>query len=216
LVPELVVRQFPNGNFVQNSYLVGDPGARRAVLIDPGEDPAALLGEVKRGQWQVDGIWLTHAHLDHILGVAVARQLTGARVFLHPADRSLYDGVGRQAAEFGLSAPDLPAPDVELGDGDELVLGGHRFLVRHTPGHSPGSVSFIGAGRVFAGDVLFRGSIGRTDIVGGNFSTLMRSIHAHLLSLPDDTVLHSGHGEDSTIGIERRTNPFITGAVSTG
>ncbi len=210
------MRRFPNGNFVQNSYLVGDPGSRRAVLIDPGEDPAALLGEVQRGGWQVDGIWLTHAHLDHILGVAAAKQLTGAPVFLHPADRSLYDGVGKQAAEFGLTAPALPAPDVELGDRDELVVGGHRFLVRHTPGHSPGSVSFIGAGRVFAGDVLFCGSIGRTDLVGGNFNTLMRSIHAHLLSLPDHTVLHSGHGEDSTIGIERTTNPFITGAVSAG
>ncbi len=213
---ELVVRKFPNGRFAQNSYLLGDEVSRAAVLIDPGEDPSELLAEVRRGGWRVAAIWLTHAHIDHVLGVPDAKKATSAPVLLHADDFPLYANVRQQAAWMGFEAPDLPAPDGNLHDGQVLSIGTHEFVVRHTPGHSPGSVSFIGSGCAIAGDVLFSGSIGRTDLPGGNFFTLMRSIHAHLLTLPDDTTLYSGHGEDSTIGIERATNPFITGEVRTG
>jgi len=215
-VSELVVRKFTNGRFAQNSYLVGDHASRAAVLIDPGEDPRALLAEVARGGWRVEGIWLTHAHVDHVLGVPAAKAVTAAPVLLHAADHALYAAVPLQATWMGFDAPALPPPDAELHDGQELRVGAHRFIVRHTPGHSPGSVSFVGSGRVLAGDVLFSGSIGRTDLPGGDFFTLMRSIHTHLLTLSDDTVLHAGHGEDSTIGIERATNPFLTGGVRAG
>jgi glyoxylase-like metal-dependent hydrolase (beta-lactamase superfamily II) len=212
-LPDLLVRQFPNGSFVENSYLLGDPASGDAVLVDPGEDPSALLAEVAQGQWQVRGIWLTHAHVDHVLGVPAAIAATGAPVLLHPADLPLYRNVPDQARWMGLAAEPLPEPDVALEHGAVLTVGSAVFTVRHTPGHSPGSVSFVGQGRVLAGDVLFAGSIGRTDLPGGNYYTLMKSIHARLLDLPDDTVLHAGHGPDSTIGAERRTNPFLTGAV---
>jgi len=215
-VSELVVRKFTNGRFAQNSYLLGDEQSRAAVLVDPGEDPSGLLAEVTRGGWHVEAIWLTHAHIDHVLGVPHARQLTSAPVLLHVADLPLYTNVPQQAIAMGFRATALPAPDGDLTEGQSLMVGPHRFLVRHTPGHSPGSVSFVGPGLVIVGDVLFSGSIGRTDLPGGNFFTLMRSIHAHLLSLPDDTVLYAGHGDDSTIGVERATNPFITGEVRAG
>jgi glyoxylase-like metal-dependent hydrolase (beta-lactamase superfamily II) len=215
-VSELAVRKYTNGRWAQNSYLLGDTASRAAVLVDPGEDTRELLAEVTRGGWKVGAIWLTHAHIDHVLGIPEARRVTGAPVLLHPADEPLYANVPGQASWMGIEAPPLAATDGSLADGQQLTVGPHRFEVRHTPGHSPGSVSFIGAGRAIAGDVLFNGSIGRTDLPGGNFFTLMRSIHSHLLTLPDDTVLHSGHGDDSTIGVERRTNPFITGEVRAG
>lgn len=215
-VSDLVVRKFTNGRFAQNSFLLGDAESRSAVLVDPGEEPGALLDEVRRGGWRVEAIWLTHAHIDHVLGVPQARALTSAPVLLHADDLPLYANVPQQAMMMGFDAPALPAPDAGLVEGQELKVGPHEFVARHTPGHSPGSISFIGPGCVIAGDVLFSGSIGRTDLPGGNFFTLMRSIHSHLLTLPDDTVLYSGHGDDSTIGIERTTNPFITGDVRAG
>jgi glyoxylase-like metal-dependent hydrolase (beta-lactamase superfamily II) len=216
LSSDLLVKQFPNGRFVQNSYLVGDPPSGDAILIDPGEDTTQLLAEVARGGWTVRAIWLTHAHVDHLLGVPATRTATGAPVLLHPADLPLYRALPQQAAWMGFSTEALWAPDGELAHGQVLMVGPHAFTVRHTPGHSPGSVCFVGADRVFVGDVLFAGSIGRTDLPGGDIFALMRSIHAHLLSLPDETTVHSGHGPDSTIGQERASNPFITGQVAAG
>lgn len=213
---ELVVEKFTNGRFAQNSYLLGDTQSRAAVLVDPGEEPGELLEAVTRDGWKVAAIWLTHAHIDHVLGVPAARALTSAPVLLHAEDEPLYANVPQQASWMGFDAPTLPSPDGRFHDGQVLHVGPHRFTVRHTPGHSPGSVSFVGPGCVIAGDVLFGGSIGRTDLPGGDFFTLMRSIHAHLLTLADDTVLYAGHGDDSTIGVERATNPFITGEVRAG
>ncbi|MCU0619952.1 MAG: MBL fold metallo-hydrolase [Gemmatimonadales bacterium] len=212
---ELVVTQLVNGRFVENCWLVGDPDTREAVLIDPGEEPERFLAALRDGAWRLTAIWLTHAHIDHVLGVPAVTRATGAPVLLHPDDRPLYDGVPAQAQWMGLEAAPLPPPDGPLADGDELAVGRFRFRVVHTPGHSPGSVSFVGEGRIFGGDVLFRDSIGRTDLPGGNFFVLMKSIHKEILSLPDATILHSGHGPDTTIGAERVGNPFITGAVAT-
>lgn len=211
---ELVVVGMPNGRFVENCFLVGDRASRDAVLIDPGEEPERFLAELDAGGWHLRGIWLTHGHVDHVLGVPAVRAATGAPVLLHPDDRPLYDGVPAQARWMGFDAAPLPAPDGALAHDDELAVGGFRFRVVHTPGHSPGSVSFVGEGRIFGGDVLFHDSIGRTDLPGGNFFVLMKSIHKEFLSLPDATVLHSGHGPDSTIGAERAGNPFLTGAVT--
>jgi len=203
----------PNGGFVENCYLVIDEATRQCAIVDPGEEAGLILNQLEQAAVQPVAIWLTHAHLDHVLGVPRVHAATAAPIFLHPADRPLYDHVPEQAAAFGLrTGPALPAPDRAFGHHDRVQVGGLSFEVRHTPGHSPGSVSLVGEGVAFGGDVLFQGSIGRTDLPGGDFDTLIRSIERELLVLPDSTILYSGHGPETTIGVERRTNPFLTGA----
>lgn len=205
----------PNGMFAQNCYLVVDEAARECAIVDPGEEAGLILHKVAETGARPVAIWLTHAHLDHVLGVGRVAAETEAPVWLHPADRPLYDAVPEQAAWFGLPGPPrLPAPDHPFIPGEPVRVGGLAFDVRHTPGHSPGSVCLVEREHsvVFVGDVMFAGSIGRTDLPGGDFDTLMRSIEHELLSLPDGTILYSGHGPETTIGQERRTNPFITGA----
>ena len=202
----------PNGMFAENCYLVVDEQARACAIVDPGEDAGLIMHKVEATGAQPVAIWLTHAHVDHVLGVSRIAGETGAPVWLHPADRPLYDAVPDQAAWFGLAPPgQLPAPDREMTHGAQLAVGDLRFAVRHAPGHSPGSVCLVGPGIVFSGDVLFAGSIGRTDLPGADFETLIASIERELLPLPDDTIVYSGHGPETTIGRERRTNPFLTG-----
>lgn len=205
--------QIPNGVFAENCYVIVDEQARECAIVDPGEEAGLILHKIKETGAQPVAIWLTHAHLDHVLGVPRIAEETGVSVWLHPADRPLYDAVPEQAAWFGLAAPPrLPAPDRQMVHGERLTVGELSLAVRHTPGHSPGSVCLLGPGVTFSGDVLFAGSIGRTDLPGGDFETLMASIEHELLPLPDDTILYSGHGPETTIGRERRTNPFLTGA----
>ncbi len=209
--------QIPNGMFVENCYLVVDEEAGACAIVDPGEEAGLILHKVQETGARPVGIWLTHAHLDHVLGVPRIAADTGAPVWLHPADRPLYDAVPEQAAWFGLAPPDrLPAPDQELSHGMRLPVGNLSFAVRHAPGHSPGSVCFVAPGVALGGDVLFAGSIGRTDLPGGDYETLIASIERELLPLSDDTILYSGHGPETTIGRERRTNPFLTGASRIG
>jgi len=209
--------QIPNGMFAENCYLVVDEEARECAIVDPGEEAGLILHKVQETGARPVGIWLTHAHLDHVLGVPRIAAETGAPVWLHPADRPLYDAVPEQATWFGLAAPGpLPAPDQDLSHGMRLPVGNLSFEVRHAPGHSPGSVCFVARGVALGGDVLFAGSIGRTDLPGGDFETLIASIERELLPLPDDTILYSGHGPETTIGRERQTNPFLTGAYRIG
>lgn len=209
--PSAEIVCIPNGQFAENCYLVADTAAAECAVIDPGEESARILAEVRRRGWTVRAIWLTHAHVDHIMGVDAVKIATGAPIHLHPADRPLYDNLPQQALWMGIQAAPPPPPDAELRPGAELAIGGLSFEVRHTPGHSPGSVSFVGHGAVFAGDALFAGSVGRTDLPGGNGATLLHSIRSQLLALPDETVVHSGHGPATTIGEERASNPFLTG-----
>ncbi len=206
------IAPIPNGAFVENCYLVIDEVARQCAIVDPGEEAELILHRLGQAAAVPVAIWLTHAHVDHVLGVSQVRAATGAPVFLHPADRALYDRVPDQAAAFGLRADALAPPDRSFAHGEVLRVGGLSFTVRHTPGHSPGSISVVGEGIVFSGDVLFQGSIGRTDLPGGDLETLLASIERELLVLPDSTIVYSGHGPATTIGAERRTNPFLTGA----
>ena len=205
----------PNGTFAENCYLVVDEQARECAIVDPGEEAGLILQKVQALGAKPVAIWLTHAHVDHVVGVPRVAAETGAQVWLHPADLPLYDVVPDQAAWFGLAPPGpLPPPDRDMVHGAELAVGDLRFAVRHAPGHSPGSVCLVGPGKpgvVLSGDVLFAGSIGRTDLPGGDFETLIASIERELLTLPDDTIVYSGHGPETTIGRERRTNPFLTG-----
>jgi glyoxylase-like metal-dependent hydrolase (beta-lactamase superfamily II) len=211
-VSDLEVVALPNGQFAENCYLVADRRTREAVIIDPGEEPALFLAELDSHAWALRAIWLTHAHIDHIIGVGAVHAQTGAPIHLHPLDRPIYDALPEYGAWVGMRLDPPPPPDRELRPGQVLRVGGFEFSVRFTPGHSPGSVSFVGQGMVFGGDVLFNGSVGRTDLPGGDAGTLMATIQSEFLSLPDSTVVHSGHGPDTTIGIERLTNPFLTGA----
>jgi glyoxylase-like metal-dependent hydrolase (beta-lactamase superfamily II) len=215
-VSDLEVVSLPNGQFAENCYLIADRGTREAVIIDPGEESATFLAELDARAWALQGIWITHAHIDHIMGVGAVRAATGAPIYLHPLDRPIYDALPQYGAWVGMRLDRPPAPDHELQQGQVLRVGAFEFTVRFTPGHSPGSVSFLREGMIFGGDVLFSGSVGRTDLPGGDSGTLMASIQTEFLSLPDSTVVHSGHGPDTTIGIERLTNPFLTGAYRLG
>jgi hydroxyacylglutathione hydrolase len=207
------VVQIPNGRFVQNCYLVADEGSRECAIIDPGEDAVLIARALTELHMQPVAIWLTHAHIDHVLGVPELKRVTAAPVYLHPADRPLYDRVAEQAVAFGMRATPLPPPDRDFAHGDAVRAGDLTFAVRHTPGHSPGSVSLAGCDVVFVGDVLFQGSIGRSDLPGGDTETLLQSIQRELLCLPDATIVYSGHGAQTTVGRERVTNPFLTGAA---
>jgi hydroxyacylglutathione hydrolase len=205
--------QIPNGAFLENCYLVVDEDAGECAIVDPGEEAGLILHKIHETGARPVAIWITHAHIDHVLGVPRVRTETGAPIYLHPADRPLYDHVPEQAAAFGLGpVPRLPPPDRSWTPGEPIRVGGLTFDVRHTPGHSPGSVSLAGEGVVFSGDVLFQGSIGRTDLPGGDLTTLLAGIERELLVLPDSTIVYSGHGPTTTIGVERGTNPFLTGA----
>jgi hydroxyacylglutathione hydrolase len=211
------VVQIPNGVFAENCYLVVDEPARECAIVDPGEEAGLILHKLQETGARPVGIWLTHAHVDHVLGVARVASETGAAIWLHPADRPLYDAVPEQAAWFGLAPPSpLPAPDEKMVPGQQLRVGQLSFDIRHAPGHSPGSVCLLGPGVVFTGDVLFAGSIGRTDLPGGDFETLIGSIERELLPLSDDTIVYSGHGPETTIGRERAANPFLTGVSRIG
>jgi hydroxyacylglutathione hydrolase len=201
----------PNGTFAENCYLLYHAGHPDSVLVDPGEDAAGFLRAAASRDRRITAIWLTHAHIDHIQGVAEVQAATGAPIWLHPADRALYDALPVQARWFGLELEPPPPPDHALSHGDRLTVGASGFEVRHAPGHTPGHVCFVGPGLVLGGDVLFEGSIGRTDLPGGDHAELIASIRRELLPLPDDMIVHPGHGPATTIGRERRENPFLRG-----
>ena len=203
--------QIPNGQFVENCYLVIDEASRECVVIDPGEEAGLILRRITEAGVRPVAIWVTHAHLDHVMGVPRLSRETRAPIYLHPADRELYDHVIQQGLAFGIRVESLPPPDREFVPGETVRVGTVGFTVRHAPGHSPGSVCLVGDGVVFTGDVLFAGSIGRTDLPGADFDTLIRSIERELLVLPDSTMVYSGHGPETTVGRERGTNPFLAG-----
>jgi len=198
------------GPFQENSYLVVDEKTNHAVLIDPGAEPDRILTMVRESGATLDAIWLTHAHLDHIGAVAGVRREWKVPVYLHPSDLPLYVRATSQAAFYGLPFEQPDDPDVELADGDSLTVGSLRFEVLHTPGHSPGHVVFRHDETVFGGDLLFSGSIGRTDLPLSDPDSMGMSL-ARICELDDATVVHPGHGPAVTVGHERATNPFLSG-----
>lgn len=205
----------PVGSFQVNCYLLADKDTKEAVLVDPGDEASRLLAWVEEKGYALKAIWLTHAHVDHIQAVAAIRDRAGVKVSLHPGDWPLAEQLATQAMMLGL-APGGKAltPDVKLADGMELTVGKIRATVWHTPGHSPGSCCLLlpargeQPGRLITGDTLFAGSIGRTDLPGGSMEKIGASLE-RILTLPDDTRVHPGHGPDTTVGVERRMNPFL-------
>jgi glyoxylase-like metal-dependent hydrolase (beta-lactamase superfamily II) len=208
---ELVVRFLTVGAFSENSYVVGCPASGRGVLIDPGGEVPAVLALAQELGLEIEAIWLTHAHLDHVLGLREAAEATGVPIWLHPDERMLYDAAPQQGEAFGFPIEPLPEVDESFASGQRLQLGEHTVEVLFVPGHSPGHVAFWfpAADTVVAGDVLFAGSIGRTDLPGGSYETLMQSIRQVLVPLGDDVRVFPGHGPPTEIGIERTSNPFL-------
>lgn len=200
--------------FYKNGFVVGCERTHEAIVIDPGDEVDELLGVVRDYEVDVRYILLTHAHLDHVTGVGAAKAALDVSVYLHHDDLFLYDRVVEQATMFGMKAEQPPPIDV-FYDLTPLYFGDYEVNVHHTPGHCPGGVCLQigrkgGIGQdLFVGDTLFAGSIGRTDLPGGDYATLMRSITQVLFGLGDAAVVHPGHGPDTTIGRERTTNPFV-------
>jgi glyoxylase-like metal-dependent hydrolase (beta-lactamase superfamily II) len=195
-----------------NCYLIADDKSREAVVIDPADKGRLIVGEAEKRGWHIGNIWLTHAHFDHLAGAGgVADHLNPAPpVALHPDDYPLWRMQGG-AMLFGMRIDPGPEPTVDLKHGMTLHLGANLFEVRHAPGHTRGHVIYYCAKEkvAFVGDVIFQGSIGRTDLPGGDYDALIRSIHEQVLTLPDETRLLSGHGPETTVGAERRLNPFL-------
>jgi hydroxyacylglutathione hydrolase len=200
------------GPVATNAYLLADSETGAAAVIDPAWDGDIILAEAKRRDWQIGQLWYTHAHFDHFGGAAeLARSLDPApAVAMHPADHFLWQ-MGGGGALFGFRIDKGPAPSVDLASARTLNLGGLTFEVRHTPGHTPGHCAFYcaDAGALFSGDLIFQGSVGRTDLPGGSTETLIASIRAQVFTLPDETRILSGHGPETTVGEEKRNNPFV-------
>ncbi len=210
----------PVGFLQCNCSVVGDSETREAIVIDPGDEVDRILEIIARHNLKVRLILNTHAHIDHVGGLQKMQQATGAPVLMHSEDLELYRRLPMQATWLGMPAPAMIEVDGLLREGDAVRWGRYEARILHTPGHTRGSVCLYlpadalpekveEAGKLFAGDTLFAGSIGRTDLWGGSFDEIMRSIHSKLLALPDETLVYPGHGPATTIGEEREFNPFV-------
>lgn len=204
------IRSLTVGAFDENTYLVVDESTGDAVLVDPGGEPARIIGLVNETKVALGAIWITHAHLDHIGGIAGVKRRWDVPIFMHPADTPVYQFAERAAAMYGVEFEVPPMPDRTLAEGDVLRVGALEFMVWHVPGHSPGHVVYVGAGVMLAGDLLFAGSVGRVDLPLSDPRAMQQSLD-RLSVLPGATVVHPGHGPLTMLDLERRSNPFLSG-----
>jgi glyoxylase-like metal-dependent hydrolase (beta-lactamase superfamily II) len=205
------VHVLPVGPLQENCAIVEHVASRTAAVVDPGDEGEALLAFLAERGLSLKAILVTHGHFDHVGAVGMLRAKTGARVHAHAGDVEMMKAAARHGALYGIPVPPVPPPDALVGDGDEIPFGEGAFRVRHTPGHSPGSVTYVFGGWAFVGDLIFAGSIGRTDLPGGSMPALMKSVREKIFTLDDAVEIVPGHGPDTTVGREKRSNPFFEG-----
>ncbi len=204
----MIIERLEVGPFASNCYIVGTESSKEGIIIDPGAEAKRILKRVDDLELEVRVIVLTHAHIDHIGALKEVKEATDAEIAIHAEDASSLQGRSLSNL-FGLVFPPPPPADRLLKGDDSIDVGDLHLLVLHTPGHTPGGICLLGEGVLFSGDTLFNSGIGRFDMPGGNGSQLMNSIHTKLMVLPDSTVVYPGHGQETTIGTERRANPFL-------
>ncbi|MBS0012822.1 MAG: MBL fold metallo-hydrolase [Desulfobacterales bacterium] len=205
----MILKSLAVGPIMANCYIIGCESTKSAAVIDPGDEADRILKELAKDGLTLKCIINTHGHFDHVGGNADLKKASGADIVIHPADEAMLADLVRTAAAFGLSAQNSPAPDRTVQEGDTISFGEISLRVLDTPGHSPGGISLHTDNMVFVGDALFAGSIGRTDLPGGDFQTLISSIKTKLFPLGDDTTVYTGHGPATSIGQEKRANPFL-------
>jgi hydroxyacylglutathione hydrolase len=207
----MILETFPVGLLKCNCTILGDEEAGEAIVIDPGDDVGRIERRLNEQGLKLKQILITHAHIDHIGGAVKLKKLTGAPIFLNEADLEQLKIMAVQAAWVGVATPETAPPDESLADGMTVGLKRYPAQVLHTPGHTRGSVClyFVPLNILFAGDTLFAGSIGRTDLPGGNYGQILESIRSRLLGLPGETEVIPGHGDATTIAVERKSNPFL-------
>ena len=205
----MIIKTLVVGPIMANSFILGCDKTHEAAVIDPGDEADRILLALAESGLSVKLIINTHGHLDHVGANKRLKEATGAPILIHPLDAPMLNQVASSAAAWGIAADNSPPPDRELEDGDEVLIGNITLNVIHTPGHTPGGISLSTDREVFVGDTLFAGSIGRTDFQGGSFETIKKSIQQKLFTLNDDVTVYPGHGPATTIGEERRTNPFV-------
>ncbi|MFC1861644.1 MBL fold metallo-hydrolase [Chloroflexota bacterium] len=209
----MILKRLVVGPFASNCYIVGSESTMEGFIIDPGEEANAIINSIKDLKLDIKTIVLTHSHIDHISALGEVKEATGAEIAVHTDDaRALLSGEGRSvSAMFGIAYKTPPAPDRLLNDGDNIDIVDLHFTVIHTPGHTPGGICLLGHDVVFTGDTLFNCGIGRTDLPGGSYQELMNSINSKLMQLPENTTVYPGHGPETTIATESRSNPFLHG-----
>jgi glyoxylase-like metal-dependent hydrolase (beta-lactamase superfamily II) len=209
----MIRKTFPVPPLGCNCSIIGDPATKQAIVVDPGGAHERILQEVRALGLTVVSILHTHAHFDHFLASGHVKKATGATLCLHPDDRTLWEILDVQCRMFGVPYEPVPPPDYWLQDEEKVILGGMEAIALHTPGHTPGSMCFHFSAEnlVVAGDTLFRGGIGRTDLWGGDYDAIERSIRERLYALDGTTLVVTGHGPETQIGFEREYNPFISG-----
>ncbi len=192
-----------------NCYLIACEKTKAGAVIDPGDDAPIILNAIQENNLDMKYILLTHGHVDHLAHLTKIKQETGAQFLMHSQDEFLLKGLFAQALMFGLSNPGNPKPDRFLSEGEIIALGELQIKVLHTPGHSPGSVTFYVEDKLFVGDLIFSGSIGRTDLPKGDYQTLIDSVQKKIFTLPDETKIYPGHGSNTMVGLEKAINPFF-------